>query len=75
MHHNVLDKNMFPEHILKLHRAILNPRYIYIYTLQIKRMIEIYLFKRAATTVIKMPKTQSLKILTNYFHTKTFFKY
>ena len=34
MYHNLLDKNMFPVHMPKLHRVILNPRYIY--TLHIK---------------------------------------
>ena len=54
MHHNLLDKNMFPVHIPKLHRVVLNPRYIYI--LYKLREWDIYLFKRATTTVIKMPK-------------------
>ena len=54
MHQNLLDKIMFPVHIPKLQRVILNTRYLYSANYENDR--DIYLFKRAAVTVIKMPK-------------------
>ena len=40
VYHNLLDRNIIPLHIPKLHGVVLNPRYIY--TLQIKRIRYIF---------------------------------
>ena len=59
MFHNLFDKNMFPVHILKLQKVILNARYIY--SKNYENDWDIYLLKREATTVINMPKDNHWK--------------
>ena len=44
MYHNLLDKNMFPVHIPKLHTVVLNSRYIYIYIYEDEMYVYIYIY-------------------------------